>query len=115
MATTPTPSKPAPHHPSPQPNPPHQPAPADPQAAKVEAHLKEPPAFTPKPALDPRAEKAPEGVYADGMPIADEQRARSAWIEAQGEANYMETIDQRPADERVNPQVPGVTPPTKRE
>ena len=110
MATTPTPSKPAPHQPSP--NPPH---PADPQAAKVEAHLKEPPAFTPEPALDPRAQKPPQGVYADGMPIADEQRARSAWIEAHGDKAYHEATDRRPADERVNKQVAGVTPPTKRE
>ena len=106
------PPKPANHQPPP--SPPSKP-PVDPQAAKVEAHAKEQPAFTPKPALDPRAEKPPQGAYADGMPIADEQRARSAWIEAHGVAAYLEATDERSADERTPKQVAGVTPPTKRE
>ena len=49
------------------------------------------------------------------MTIADEQRARSAWIEQHGDAAYREAIEERPAEERVNQQVPGVVPPTKRE
>jgi hypothetical protein len=109
------PTQPMPQ-PRPQSPPPQAPKPpADPQAAKVEAHAKERPAFTPKPAIDPRAEKPPEGAYADGMTIADEQRARSAWIEQHGDAAYREATEERPAEERVNKQVPGVVPPTKRE
>ena len=91
------------------------------------------PDFTPKAAVDPRAEKPPQGFYADGMTIADEQRARSAWIEQHGDAAYKDETDQRPADERPvfdknalagggafvsqggKKQIPGVTPPTKRE
>ena len=91
------------------------------------------PDFTPKAAIDPRAEKPPQGFYADGMTIADEQRARSAWIEQHGDAAYKDEIDQRPGDERPvfdknalagggafvsqggKKQIPGVTPPTKRE
>ena len=134
MASTPTQPPPRPQQPPPQPQPPkpHQPEAAhparaaDPQEAKLEAHAvpprwdepketRAPPAFTPEPALDPRAQKPPEGAYADGMPVADEQRARSAWIEAHGDKAYHEATDQRPAEERVNKQVPGVTPPTKRE
>lgn len=110
MPTQPTPQ---PKPPSPPPQPPKPPA--DPQAAKGEAHAKERPAFTPKAAIDPRAEKPPEGAYADGMTIADEQRARSAWIEQHGDAAYREAVEERPAEERVNKQVPGVVPPTKRE
>jgi hypothetical protein len=68
------------------------------------------------------------------MTIADEQRARSAWIEAHGMAAYEEAIDPRPAEDKPvfdknalagggafvsqgadhNKQVPGVVPPTKR-
>jgi len=121
MPTQPTPqpkppqAPPPPPQPQPKPQaPPPKPA-ADPQAAKVEAHAKERPAFTPKAAIDPRAEKPPEGAYADGMSIADEQRARSAWIEQHGQKAYSEATDTRPAEERVNKQVPGVVPPTKRE
>jgi hypothetical protein len=95
-----------------------QPAPpakhADPQAAKVEGHAAIPPAFTPEPALDPRAQKPPEGAYADGMPVADEQRARSAWIEEHGDKAYHEAVDERPPEERTAKQVPGVAPPAKR-
>ena len=125
------------HAQPPKPTPPPKPAPPqppnqppehskDPQAAKLEAHsapprwddeIKPPPqpvAFTPEPALDPRAVAPPAGAYVDGMTIADEQRARSAWIEQHGTAAYIEEIDQRPPDERENKQVPGVVPPTKR-
>ena len=99
----------------------------DPQSAKFEGHagpprwdepkdeVKQRPAFTPKPALDPLAEKPPEGAYADGMTSADEQRARAAWVEAHGQKAYNEAVDERPPEERNNKQIPGVTPPTKRE
>lgn len=117
----------------------------DPQAAKFEAHaappswnepaneVKPPPAWTPEPALDPRGQKPPEGVYADGMPIADEQRARAAYVEAHGVEAYAREADQRPDADKpridknalaggaayvsagTQRQVPGVTPPTKRE
>jgi hypothetical protein len=109
---------------------------ADPQAAKVEAHAAgpEPPAhWTPEPALDPRAEAPPKGAYADGMTIVDEQRARSAWIEEHGMAEYHGEVDERPETERPKyeahvmasgdgaftgagkqKQVPGVAPPAKR-
>ena len=100
----------------------------DPQSAKFEAHAGPPhwhdpktgeakprEEWTPKPALDPLAEKPPEGAYADGMTSADEQRARAAWVEAHGQKAYNEAVDQRPPEERQNTQVPGVTPPTKRE
>ena len=122
MATTPQPA-----HPAQAARPPAPPQPSkDPQDAKLEAHAapprwdepketKAPPAFTPKPAIDPRAEKPPEGAYADGMTIADEQRARSAWIESHGEAAYRDAIDERPPEEKAKKQVPGVIPPTKRE
>jgi hypothetical protein len=104
-----------------KPNDPH-----DPQAVKFEPHaapphwtepkpVKEQPVFTPKPALDPRAEKPPAGVYADGMGIADEQRARSAWIEAHGMKAYHEAVDERTEEEKAPKQVQGVVPPTKRE
>ena len=100
--------------------------PHDPQAIKFERHagppdwkepkeVKERPSFTPAPALDPRAEKPPAGTYADGMPIADEQRARSAWIEAHGMKAYHEAVDERTDEEKAPKQVPGVVPPTKRE
>ena len=145
MAMQPThptpPPKPANHQPPPPPKP--QPS-KDPQEAKLEAHaappgwqepkaVKDRPDFTPKAAIDPRAEKPPQGFYADGMTIADEQRARSAWIEQHGDAAYKDETDQRPADERPvfdknalagggafvsqggKKQIPGVTPPTKRE
>lgn len=116
MTNPPTPQRPPPQPARPPAPPPPPPKPAaDPQAAKVEAHAKERPAFTPKAAIDPRAEKPPEGAYADGMTIADEQRARSAWIEQHGDAAYREAVEERPAEERVNQQVPGVVPPTKRE
>ena len=130
MATTPQPTHPAqPARPPapPPPKPPGAPEPSkDPQEAKLEAHAapprwdepketQAPPAFTPKPAIDPRAEKPPPGAYADGMTIAEEQRARSAWIERHGEAAYREAIDERPPEEKAKKQVPGVTPPTKRE
>jgi len=128
MATQPTRQAP------PQPKaPPEHP---DPQAAKVEAHAAgpaAPEAFTPEPALDPRAEKPPEGAYADGMTIVDEQRARAAWVEEHGMAEYHDEIDERPEDERpkyeahvlatgggaftsggAKKQVPGVAPPAKR-
>jgi hypothetical protein len=90
------------------------------------------PEWNVKPAIDPRAEKPPEGWGGDGMTIADEQRARSAWIEANGMEKYEEAIDQRPAEDKptfdknalagggayisqgAQKQVPGVTPPTKR-
>ena len=89
--------------------------------------------WSPKAAVDPRAETPPAGTYADGMTIADEQRARSAWIEEHGDAAYKDETDQRPDDERPvfdknalagggafvsqggKKQIPGVTPPTKRE
>jgi hypothetical protein len=105
-----------PQPPRPQAPPPQPPKPAaNAPAAKVEAHAKERPAFTPQAAIDPRAEKPPEGAYADGMTIADEQRARSAWIEQHGQMAYAEATEERAAEERVNKQVPGVVPPTKRE
>jgi hypothetical protein len=113
MPTQPTHPTPPPKPSTPPPAPPKPPA--DPQDAKLEAHAKERPDFTPKAAIDPRAEKPPAGAYTDGMTIADEQRARSAWIEQHGQKAYDEAIDQRPAEERVNRQVPGVVPPTKRE
>jgi hypothetical protein len=121
--------------------------PKDPQAVKHDPPQPAPPrweddktpeikpvaAWSPKAALDPRAEKPPQGTYADGMGIADEQRARAAWVEANGLEKYDEATDQRPAGEkpRFDPhalagggafvsagtqkQVAGVTPPTKRE
>ena len=100
--------------------------PHDPQAIKFERHagppdwkepkeVKERPAFTPAPALDPRAEKPPAGAYADGMPIADEQRARAAWVEAHGMKAYHEAVDERTEEEKAPKQVPGTMPPTKRE
>ena len=118
--------------------------PNDPQAKKFEARsvpprwdepkaAKEREAWTPKPALDPLAEKPPEAVYADGMSAPDEQRARAAWVEAHGLKEYDEAVDQRNDDEKPEfdphalagggafvrhgeqKQVQGVAPPTKRE
>ena len=86
----------------------------DPQHAKLEGAPIYPEAWTPEPSLDPRSEKAPANAYADGMTIADEQRARSAWIEAHGEAAYMEAVDDRSDEEKAAKQVKGVVPPTKR-
>jgi hypothetical protein len=103
-----------PQPPRPQAPPPQPPKPAaNAPAAKVEAHAKV--EFTPQAAIDPRAEKPPAGAYVDGMTIADEQRARSAWIEQHGQKAYAEATEERAAEERVNKQVPGVVPPTKRE
>jgi hypothetical protein len=123
MAATPQPparpSTPPPHAPPPKPH-------ADPQDAKLEAQAVPPrwdqpkeakkrPEFTPKPAIDPRAEKPPAGFYADGMGSAEEQRARSAWIEAHGMKAYHEAVDDRSDEEKTKKQIPGVVPPTKRE
>lgn len=90
------------------------------------------PIYIPEPAIDPRAAKPPAGAYADGMDIATEQRARAAWVEANGLEKYDEAVDQRPqADKpRFDPhalagggafvsagpqrQVPGTAPVTKR-
>ena len=109
------------------------PPPGPPAYHRPDNPAKDRPDFTPKAAIDPRAEKPPAGFYADGMTIADEQRARSAWIEQHGEAAYIVEIDQRPDDERPvfdknalagggafvsqggRKQVQGVTPPTRRE
>ena len=119
--------------------------PKDPQAVKFDPPTPAPPGweeddkdepaptpYAPKPAIDPRAEKPPQGAYADGMDIATEQRARAAWVEANGLEKYDEEVDQRPKDEKPKfdknalsgggafveagkqSQVPGVTPPTKR-
>lgn len=137
MASTPTqpqrPPQPQRQPPQPPPQPQHQPQqpqpqaqpqrapeakhkpPVDPQDAKVEAHAKERPAFVPKPALDPRAEKPPEGAYADGMTSAQEQRTRAAWIEQHGMKAYHEAVDDRSDEDKAKKQIPGVTPPTKRE
>ena len=122
MASTPTQPQrpPQPQHQPPQPQPPRAPEakrkpPVDPQDAKLEAHVAERPAFVPKPALDPHAERPPEGAYADGMTSAQEQRARSAWIEEKGMKAYHEAVDDRSDEDKAKKQVPGVTPPTKRE
>jgi hypothetical protein len=56
----------------------------------------------------------PEGSP-DGHTIVEEQRARSAAIEQMGVEAYKDSIDDRPPEERTSKQVPGVTPPTKRE
>ena len=122
MASTPTqPARPPqPQHQPPPPTKPHQPEAArsksaDPQDAKFEAHAQERPSFTPKPAIDPRAETPPAGFYADGMTSAEEQRTRSAWIEKHGMKAYHEAVDDRSDDDKAKKQIPGVTPPTKRE
>lgn len=142
------PSTPAPHStPTPQPPLPIGAKPVnpdDPQAVKFDPPQPAPPrwedpppepkaapAWTPQAAIDPLAEKPPKGVYLDGMPTADEQRARSAWIEQNGLMKYDEEIDQRQGEKPhfdkaalagggafvsagAQAQVPGVTPPTKR-
>ena len=117
----------------------------DPQAAKFEAHAgpphwTEPPKdakareeWTPNPALDARDQKPPPGYFADGMSAPDEQRARAAWVEAHGQAEYDEATDQRAKEDKPTydphalagggafvtagqrKQVPGGVPPTKRE
>jgi hypothetical protein len=120
----------------------------DPQSAKFEAHAAppfwnapraEPEAqvreeWAPEPALDAREQEPPKGYYADGMSGPDEQRARAAWVEANGLKAYDEATDQRPPEdkpvfdrhaltggafvrgkEQRGRQVPGVTPPTKRD
>ena len=80
----------------------------------------------PKPEPHPQPQPKPEGGEAakaapslrpDGPTIADQQRESSAKIEAEGMSRYMDEHDERPADERggSKKQVPGVTPPTKRE
>jgi len=92
----------------------------------------EPVAWEPKPDLNPQDEKPPANVYADGMDIATEQRARSAWIEQKGVEEYhKETFEGDKADRPKfdksalagggayvsagkQAQVTGVTPPTKR-
>jgi hypothetical protein len=86
---TPTPPPPAPARTKP---------PIDPQEAKLEAFKQ------------PTVNLSP-----DGMTSAEEQRARSAALEKQGMKTYLDAIDERPAEERTNRQVPGVVPPTKRE
>jgi len=91
-----------------------------------------PPAWTPKPDLNPQDEKPPQGVYADGMDAATEQRARSEWIEGRGMQKYREEVfegdkaDQPKFDKDAlagggayvsagkQQQVPGLVPPTKR-
>jgi hypothetical protein len=91
------------------------PPPAPPFYQEPRDHDKERPAFIPKPALDPRAETPPEGAYTDGMTSAQEQRTRSAWIEEHGMKAYHEAVDDRSDEDKAKKQVPGVTPPTKRE
>jgi len=118
----------------------------DPQSEKFEAqagppHWQEPERdaepqrqeWTPEPALDPLAQEPPENYYADGMSAPEGQRARAAWVEQHGMADYLEEIDERPDDERPKyeanvlaagggaftsaantKQVPGVAPPAKR-
>ena len=83
----------------------------DPQSAKFEAQAAPPHWQEPKPPETIRETFVPKF---DGMGAADEQRARSAWIEQQGMKKYLEEIDQRPPEERTNTQVQGVVPPTKR-
>ena len=98
---------------NPPPGPPFYEGPHDRDRRDAEARQR--PAFTPKPALDPLAEKPPEGAYADGMSSAQEQRARSAWIEEHGMKAYHEAVDDRSDEDKAKKQIPGVTPPTKRE
>jgi hypothetical protein len=115
--------------PQPQPKPPTPPAPPkppeDPQAAKLEAHAAPPRweepkkdatprvEWNPKPSFNPREETPPPGVYPDGMPIAEEQRLRSAAIEQAGMEEYMDFVEERPHPDQ-HTQVPGVAPPAKR-
>jgi hypothetical protein len=52
----------------------------------------------------------------DGHTIVEEQIARSAVIEQMGvEAYKSDVMDDRPPEDKAQRQVPGVTPPTKRE
>jgi hypothetical protein len=118
--------------------------PDDPQAKKFEPASAPPrwdkqikpkhdtPEWWPKAALDPLAEKPPEGVYADGMSAPDEQRARAAWVEEHGLASHQKAVDQRPDEDKpefdehalagggafvshgAQKQVQGVAPPAKR-
>jgi hypothetical protein len=100
--------------------------------AEPEAEARE--EWTPDPALDAREQAPPRGYYADGMSGPDEQRARAAWVEQHGLKAYDEATDQRAPEDRpvFDPnaltggafvrgkqqrgrQVPGVTPPTKRD
>lgn len=83
MATKPQHPKPEP----PKPAPPPAPEPEDPAAAAT-------------------SPKAPPPV----MTIADEQRARSAEIQAMGVEKWKEAHDQRSPEERQPRQVPGVKP-----
>jgi hypothetical protein len=90
--------------------------------------------WTPEPAIDPLAETPPEDTYVDGMPVAVEQRARAAWVEAHGMMKWDEETDERQDDDAkpkfqkdalagggafisagAQKQVPGVAPPAKRE
>ena len=121
----------------------------DPQSAKFEAHAGPPhwneprderdatrkprEEWRPNPSLDARDQEPPVGYYADGMSAPDEQRARAAWVEAHGQAEYDEATDQRAKEDKPTfdqhalagggafvragerRQVPGVVPPTKRE
>ena len=121
----------------------------DPQSAKFEAHAAPPhwneprderdatrkprEEWRPNPSLDARDQEPPVGYYADGMSAPDEQRARAAWVEAHGQAEYDEATDQRPKGDKPTfdqhalagggafvkagerRQIPGVVPPTKRE
>ena len=132
MASTPThPTQPAkPSTPAPQPQhpakaEPPKPAkpPEDPQEAKFEAHAG-PPHWK-----EPGKAQNPNPPPPDGMSSADEQRERAAEVEAHGQ----KSLDQRPDDQKPTfdphalagggafvragerKQVPGVTPPTKRE
>ena len=120
-APKPEPTKPEPK-PAPEPAPPQ--AATDPQQAKFEAHAV-PPLWQDPKAVRPNAPAPPP----DGVSSADEQRARAADAEAHGFA----PTDQRPPGDRPRfqkdalagggafisagrqEQVPGVTPPTKRE
>jgi hypothetical protein len=75
---------------------------------KARPRDEEPPEQEPPVADGPPPEPPPEapGHSVDGPTIAEEQRARSAEIEAAGVGNY--PPDERPESERTNKQVPGV-------
>lgn len=80
--------------------------PKDPQAAK----------FEPQPA-PPRWEnpKDAANLRPDGPTAAETQRESSAKIEAEGMAKYIDSVDERPREERAHQrQVEGVAPPAKR-
>ena len=81
---------------------------ADPRPQAVEAE-----AWTPTPEIHPQDEKWPPGHYADGMPAADEQRARSAWIEQHGMKEWHEATD-APVEGEPR-QVQGVRPTSRDE